>query len=72
MTMPEVDGAEVVRRVRARGLDVPILLISGNVDPALERRLEPGSFQGFLRKPFSIAELIATIEGLLSAGAALI
>jgi PAS domain-containing protein len=29
--------------------------------------LEPGSFQGFLRKPFSIAELIATIEGLLAA-----
>jgi PAS domain S-box-containing protein len=71
MTMPEIDGAEVVRRVRARGLDVPILLISGNVDPALERRLEPGSFQGFLRKPFSIAELIATIEGLLAAGAAI-
>ncbi|HEU4576787.1 MAG TPA: PAS domain S-box protein [Polyangiaceae bacterium] len=65
MTMPEVDGAEVVRRVRARGLDVPILLISGNVDPALERRLEPGSFQAFLRKPFSIAELIATIDGLI-------
>jgi PAS domain S-box-containing protein len=69
MTMPEVDGAEVVRLVRARGLELPILLISGNVDPALERRLEPGSFQGFLRKPFSIAELIATIEGLLAADA---
>lgn len=69
MTMPEVDGAEVVQRLRARGLETPILLISGNVDPALERRLEPGSFQGFLRKPFSIAELIATIEGLLVAAA---
>ncbi|MEO8184523.1 MAG: response regulator [Deltaproteobacteria bacterium] len=68
MTMPELDGAEVVRRVRAQGLDIPILLTSGNVDPALERRLEPGSFQGFLRKPFSIAELMAAIEGLLSAG----
>ena len=70
MTMPGVDGAEVVGRVRARGLTTPILLISGNVDLALERRLEPGSFQGFLRKPFSIAELMATIEGLLAAGAA--
>jgi two-component system cell cycle sensor histidine kinase/response regulator CckA len=66
MSMPEIDGAEVVRRVRARGLEVPILLTSGNVDPALERRLEPGSFQGFLRKPFSIAELISTIEELLA------
>jgi len=66
MSMPEIDGAEVVRRVRAQGLDVPILLTSGNVDPALERRLEPGSFQGFLRKPFSIAELMTAIERLLT------
>jgi hypothetical protein len=35
------------------------------VDPALERRLTPGSFQGFLRKPFSISELMAAIEDLL-------
>jgi PAS domain S-box-containing protein len=68
MTMPELDGAEVVRRVRAQGLDIPILLTSGNVDPALERRLEPGSFQGFLRKPFSIAELMTAIEGLIAGG----
>jgi len=66
MTMPELDGAEVVRRVRAQGLDIPILLTSGNVDPALERRLEPGSFQGFLRKPFSITELMAAIEALIA------
>jgi two-component system, cell cycle sensor histidine kinase and response regulator CckA len=66
MTMPELDGAEVVRRVRAQGLTVPILLTSGNVEPSLERRLDPGSFQGFLRKPFSIAELMGAIEGLLA------
>jgi CheY-like chemotaxis protein len=55
-----------VRRARAQGLTVPILLTSGNVDPALERRLEPGSFQGFLRKPFSIAELMTAIEELIA------
>jgi two-component system, cell cycle sensor histidine kinase and response regulator CckA len=68
MTMPELDGVEVVRRVREQDLDVPILLTSGNVDPALERRLDAGSFQGFLRKPFSIAELMTAIEGLLGNG----
>lgn len=65
ISMPEVDGPEVVQRVREQGLSVPILLTSGNVDPGLERRLVPGSFQGFLRKPFSISELMAAIEDLL-------
>jgi PAS domain S-box-containing protein len=65
ISMPEVDGPEVLRRLRQQGLTLPVLITSGNVEPALERRLEPGSFQGFLRKPFSIAELMAAIEGLL-------
>ncbi|MEY4545650.1 MAG: hypothetical protein RL685_1845 [Pseudomonadota bacterium] len=68
ISMPEVDGPDVVQRVRQQGLTLPILLTSGNVDPALERRLEPGSFQGFLRKPFSISELMTTIESLLPRG----
>jgi two-component system KDP operon response regulator KdpE len=68
ISMPEVDGPDIVLRVRRQGLTLPILLTSGNVDPALERRLQPGSFQGFLRKPFSISELMTTIEALLPTG----
>src|SRR5262249_15296171 len=48
MTMPDLDGAEVVRRVRASGSQVPIVLSSGYIDSAQERALERGSFQGFL------------------------
>jgi PAS domain S-box-containing protein len=62
MMMPDLDGAEVVRRVRAEGFTMPILIVSGHVDVATERRLPPGSFQGFLRKPFSVAELVTMLE----------
>lgn len=62
MTMPGLDGAEVVNELRARGAVVPILLASGYVDAATERRLRPGSFQGFLRKPFGVRELLRAVE----------
>ncbi|HKO93323.1 MAG TPA: response regulator, partial [Polyangiaceae bacterium] len=71
MSMPDIDGAEVLRQVRADGLGLPILLTSGNVDPTAERRLEPDSFQGFLRKPFSITELMRAIENALTPRASL-
>jgi len=71
MSMPDIDGAEVIRQVRADGLGLPILLTSGNVDPTAERRLAPDSFQGFLRKPFSMAELLRAIENALAPRASL-
>ena len=65
MTMPDLDGAEVVRRLRASGCTTPIVLSSGYMDAALESRLDPNSFQGFLVKPFTITELSALIERVL-------
>jgi len=65
MTMPDLDGAEVVRRLRASGCTTPIVLSSGYMDAALESRLDPDSFQGFLVKPFTITELSALLERVL-------
>ncbi|HWA75844.1 MAG TPA: PAS domain S-box protein [Polyangiaceae bacterium] len=62
MTMPDMDGAEVVRRIRARGSTVPIVLASGYLEPTVERGLDRSLVQGFLLKPFGIADLIDAIE----------
>jgi PAS domain S-box-containing protein len=62
MTMPDLDGAEVVRRVREAGSRVPIVLSSGYVDAAQERALDRASFQGFLSKPYRIADVVEAIE----------
>ncbi len=67
VTMPELDGTEVVREARARGHRVPIVLISGYADFPLETRLEPGAYNGFLAKPFKLDDLIATIKRVLEA-----
>jgi two-component system, cell cycle sensor histidine kinase and response regulator CckA len=62
MTMPDIDGAEVVRRIRQAGSDAAIVLSSGyQAHPAAER-LEPGSYQVFLPKPYSMGELVQAVE----------
>jgi two-component system cell cycle sensor histidine kinase/response regulator CckA len=62
MTMPDMDGAEVLRRVRASGSRVPVVVSSGYLDVAVERRLPRGEFQGFLAKPYGASELVTAIE----------
>ena len=62
MTMPDLDGAEVLRRLRAAGSRVPVVVSSGYLDVAVERRLPRGEFQGFLAKPYAATELVSAIE----------
>jgi two-component system cell cycle sensor histidine kinase/response regulator CckA len=62
MTMPDLDGSEVLRRLRAAGSRVPVVISSGYLDVAVERRLPRGEFQGFLAKPYGATELVSAIE----------
>jgi CheY-like chemotaxis protein len=62
MMMPDLDGVEVVRRLRASGVTVPVVLCSGDLDAARQRGLEPGMVQGMLQKPFASDELLGAIE----------
>jgi len=60
--MPDLDGSEVLRRLRAGGSRVPVVISSGYLDIAVERRLARGEFQGFLAKPYGATELVNAIE----------
>jgi CheY-like chemotaxis protein len=66
MMMPDLNGVEVVRRLRASSVNVPVVLCSGNLDAARERGLEPGMVQGTLQKPFDHEELFEAIERALN------
>ena len=62
--LPGIDGFEVVRRLRARGSNVPVLLLTAR--DAVEDRvrgLELGA-DDYLVKPFASAELVARIRAL--------
>jgi PAS domain S-box-containing protein len=62
MTMPDMDGAEVLRLVRAAGSRVPVVVSSGYLDFSVERRLPRGDFQAFLPKPYGATDLVSAIE----------
>jgi len=68
MTMPDIDGAEVLHRLRASGSRVPVIVSSGYLDVAVEKRLSEGEFQGFLAKPYGAGDLSAAIERALASG----
>lgn len=65
VAMPYVDGLEVCRRIRAKGYDVPVLLLTAR-DATDERvaGLDAGA-DDYLVKPFALEELLARLRALL-------
>lgn len=57
VTMPGLDGVEVARRLRAIDSRVRILLMSGYRENEAAPRFTEASFDGYLSKPFKVADL---------------
>ena len=67
MRMPEVDGAEVVRRISAeRGAAWPILVITAHADVPLAVSLMMQGVVDFIEKPFDPSRLIESVRASLS------
>src|SRR3954471_15474077 len=65
--MPEVDGIELLARMRAQAPGVPIIVISGHgtIETAV-RVIRLGAFD-FLEKPFQLDALLQVVDRALSA-----
>lgn len=63
--MPEVDGLEVLRRLRQRGCRTPVLLLSakGEIEDRI-KGLDEGA-DDYLPKPFAMGELLARVRAML-------
>jgi DNA-binding response OmpR family regulator len=63
--LPEVDGLEICRRLRAQGTTTPIMMLTakdGEIDRVVG--LEMGA-DDYLTKPFSVRELQARVKAML-------
>lgn len=63
--MPRLSGLDLIRRVRAVPVKVPVILISGRMpcdEENLSRLLPPGVA---LKKPFSMAVLLTHLRDML-------
>lgn len=70
LMIPEISGLEVLKTIRERGVNTPVLIITAkNSKEDVVRGLDTGS-DDYLTKPFSFDELLARIRALLRRDAA--
>ncbi len=70
LTLPGLDGLEVLRRLRARKQTLPVLLLTARGDIAERvRGLNLGA-DDYMTKPFALEELEARVKALLRRGQA--
>jgi CheY-like chemotaxis protein len=63
--MPELSGCDLVAAIRAGRLDVPVILMSGNVTAALEERARAAGVCALLSKPLRDVSLAAALARCL-------
>ena len=64
--MPEIDGIELVDRLRSRNVMLPAILISGRVSKHLRILAQRSGLTRILEKPLSDAALVDSIRGALA------
>lgn len=63
--MPEMTGLEVLQTLRSRGSALPAIVITGQGDAALAKRVTNAGALTMLHKPIDSDELLAIVEPLM-------
>lgn len=64
--MPQIDGLEMVRRLKAVGVTLPVIVMTGHADLALAIAAMKAGVIDFLEKPFEDEALLAALHHALS------
>ncbi len=65
LMLPDIDGLEVLRRMRACKVGVPVLILSGLDDVAVKSKGLNSGADDYLVKPFENRELLGRIQAVL-------
>jgi FixJ family two-component response regulator len=60
--MPEAGGLEVVQALRDKGVVIPIVLITGKIDPPSSSHAQELGVCAVLERPFSVARLVQMVR----------
>jgi CheY-like chemotaxis protein len=65
--LPGIDGEEVLRRLRAdpRTADLPVVMVSADVNPWYRERLLEAGADDYLTKPLDVPRFLEVVDGLL-------
>jgi CheY-like chemotaxis protein len=64
--MPGMDGRQVLERVRAAGITLPVIVFSGYSENEVALGFEGLSVSSFLQKPFSASRLVTRVADVLT------
>jgi DNA-binding response OmpR family regulator len=65
LSLPALDGLQIIRRVRLRGIALPIIAVSDTTTEVTAVAALRSGADDFIRKPLGAMELVARIECLL-------
>ncbi|MBN7818297.1 response regulator [Bowmanella sp. Y26] len=63
LTMPEMDGIEVLEQIKVEGIEVFVVVISGDVQPQMQQRVMALGALDFIAKPVNGSRLLTTLQG---------
>ncbi|MFH1532136.1 MAG: response regulator transcription factor [Pseudomonadota bacterium] len=63
--LPGMNGDEALRKLRAMGHDLPVMMLTARKDAGLKVSALDGGADDYVTKPFDMAELQARIRALL-------
>jgi DNA-binding response OmpR family regulator len=60
--LPDIDGLEVLRQARERGVDVPVIVVTGRSDPRDRATALSLGVGVYLTKPFRWTDLLGAVR----------
>ena len=65
ITLPGMDGLEILKRIRAEGNPVAVMMLTAQGTVKTKVEALDGGADDYLPKPFDLAELIARVQALM-------
>jgi len=63
--LPDISGWDAFRKMHERDPAVRALMVSGYLDPPMRARMLEGGARGFLRKPYTLGEMLRSMREVL-------
>jgi two-component system response regulator FixJ len=64
--MPDINGMELHARLRERGADIPVIIVTGHADVAMAVRAMKAGAWDFIEKPYNDALMLERVQGAIA------
>lgn len=65
LVMPEIDGFGVLNRLQSNGIDIPLIVITADVQNATRLQCQQLGAKGFINKPVDESQVLETLRLIL-------